>query len=111
MIRKNIKYQKSPVHHLAVQLLLQVVHLHWRQLIIADNACGIQRCEQHFQLLHLALSHIGTGMDPLSFLDHRSHHQCTCCFRKLRKLFHGFLRIVAVSLLNAYQDDTLLCFV
>ena len=69
--RKNIQNQQRPVHHLAFQLLLQIIHLGRGQLIVTDDAVGVKHIKHLPDFFDLSPADIRSRMNAFSFLHDR----------------------------------------
>ena len=110
MFCKNVKDQKSSVHYLTFQLMLQIVHLCRGKFIVTDNSCSIRGQHKSTYLLDLSFANISSRMYSLTVLDNFSHCLGSGSICKLLQFIQGFFHIVVLVQLNANQNHLLLYF-
>ena len=107
MLGEDIQNHQRPVHDLQSQLLLQPPKLGRCQLVVADDAVGLQLCRQLPDLVNLAAADIGARMHGFPVLNHPAHSLGPGGVGQLRQLLQGFLHIFIFPCADADKDDAL----
>ena len=65
---EDVEDEFAPVEHLAGEILLERLDLHWRQVVVEDHDPGREGLDHVRQLIDLALAEIGPGPGMITLL-------------------------------------------